>query len=305
MRHIEKEYTNAFALEPTKLRRIVETIHGRLIGLTTSIPLDSFEVWMSDHWREELTVLDQVLALDNDRRHAIRRLIIRSTAPVIPAGGPRREVEVCFGRPVMRAGSNASNPPSVTIDVRSDDAGWADGTLSDLEEQVERTWTYRTRYIVGLAGLLAVVLIGLAAPFVYFRAAPDELPMWLTTLNVDSIEVMLRQHATLAEEDLRAAATMQFRNRVNYERPRPPVHVHPTRRTVLLAAPLSVVAACTVVLLFTCYPDAVFVWGDGQARYDRALQRRGAMWTVLVSVTLIGVGAGFFAEALSSWITAQ
>ena len=66
--------------------------------------------------------------------------------------------------------------------------------------------------------------------------------------------------------------------------------------------PLSVVVVCIVVLLTTCYPTTVFLWGDEVERYASTLQRRKAMWGMIISVTVVGVSSRFFFENVASWL---
>jgi len=44
----------------------------------------------------------------------------------------------------------------------------------------------------------------------------------------------------------------------------------------------------------------VFLWGDETERYTNLLQRRNRLWTIIIGVTLIGVGAKFFSTSLDS-----
>jgi hypothetical protein len=78
MKHVHKQYAQAFLLEPTKLRRIVDTIHRRLANHQNTTMHDAFEVFLTDSRREELTSVDDVLALDNSRR---RRVLATGQSP--------------------------------------------------------------------------------------------------------------------------------------------------------------------------------------------------------------------------------
>jgi len=63
-----------------------------------------------------------------------------------------------------------------------------------------------------------------------------------------------------------------------------------------------VVVGCIVMLLTTCYPSAVFLWGDDAERYARIVQRRKTTWSIFVSVTVVGVLSRFLFEGVSSWL---
>ena len=99
MIHVHKEYQEAFLLEPTKLGRLVDKIHERLGDHQNTTPHDTFEVFLTGNRREEMTTLDQVLALDNSSRHRITRLVITCSASTLGATRPEHEVQVDFARP--------------------------------------------------------------------------------------------------------------------------------------------------------------------------------------------------------------
>lgn len=87
-----------FLLEPTKLGRLVDKIHERL-GDHQNIRLhDTFEVFLTGNRCEERTALDEVLALDNSRKHKITRLIVTCSASPPGAARPEHEVQVDFAR---------------------------------------------------------------------------------------------------------------------------------------------------------------------------------------------------------------
>ena len=65
---VQKEYARPFLVEPTKLTRMVDKIHDRPAEQAEGPARDRFEVFMSGDRHEELTSLDQVLALDNSER---------------------------------------------------------------------------------------------------------------------------------------------------------------------------------------------------------------------------------------------
>ncbi len=80
MMQVHKEYTRAFLLEPTKLTRLLDTIHERLGDHQCSTTHDHFEVFLSGKRREELTSVDAVLALPNSLKQRIIRLVITCSA---------------------------------------------------------------------------------------------------------------------------------------------------------------------------------------------------------------------------------
>ena len=139
MPQVQKEYARPFLVEPTKLTRMVDKIHDRLAEQAEGAARDRFEVFMSGDRHEELTSLDQVLALDNSRKCKIQRLIITSS---VGASEHFAKVQIDFGVTKTRAPGEPQTAARkvVAVDVRGNDRGWTSRTLSDVEEQVERTW---------------------------------------------------------------------------------------------------------------------------------------------------------------------
>jgi hypothetical protein len=152
MKQIDKEYYQPFLLEPTKLTRLVDKIHERLGEHADTIVDDSFEVFMSGNRREVMNSVDAVLALENSRKHKIQRLVIVCSAATKSATRPEHEIQVDFGKE-KKIQSTATK--MVEISVRGEGASWANRTLSEVEEQVERTWM---QHRIPVAALGALVL---------------------------------------------------------------------------------------------------------------------------------------------------
>jgi hypothetical protein len=275
MTQIDKEYTQPFLIEPTKLTRIVDKIHGRLHEHADTTTHDSFEVFMSGNRREAMDNVDAVLALDNSSRQKIQRLILSCTAASPSASRPEHEVQVDFGKP------RATGPPGATtkvveISVRSEVPGWVRHTLSEVEEQVERTWQSRPH----LLGILFVALLLFLLGAILFRASSVEGPaltldilrsMWLRDRDIERLERMVGQNRTLTDEEMREIFTRQLRNVLDDAKPPQSAKKGQTRQAVLTLVPIGIVLVCFIVLL-TSYPSNVFLWGDEVGRYANILR---------------------------------
>jgi H+/Cl- antiporter ClcA len=300
MKQVYKQYDQAFLLEPTKLGRIVDTIHQRLADHADTTTHDAFEVFLTGNRSEELTSLEEVLALDNSRRQRITRLLISCTAATSSAPRPEHEVQVDFAVPKPSGSSPGSTTRVVAIGVRSDASGWASRTLSEVEEQIERTWLSRGRPLVILCLLFFAGLILLISQFVSLRAGARPEYMWLTDHDIERVQVLLLPNHTLTDEEMREVVTMQLRNVAG---PQGPARQQSdqVQRPFLLALPLVVILGCIVMLFVTSYPSAVFLWGDEIQRYNNALQRRKVLWGVVIGITVIGLSSKFLFEWISVW----
>jgi hypothetical protein len=303
MKHIQKEYQQSFLLEPTKLQRLVSKIHERLADHPSTACNDNFEVFLAGNRREEMGTLDDVLALDNSRKQKIERLVVVCSASAPGAMRPEHEVQVDFGSP--RTGGPPSNSTTrvVAVSVRSDAGAWASRALSEVEEQVERTWIhYSIGYLTILVVLLVAALIVVAlSPFVSLNTeAPLANGLWLRSSDANRVEAMLGDHPILTDENLREIATMQLRNVLGLPRRPRSISSNQLTRTLFLVVPISVVVGCFLVLLANCYPSAVFLWGDEVERYANVLQRRRVLWSAIVGITVVGVLSKLLFEGLTN-----
>lgn len=306
MKQVYKEYERAFLLEPTKLTRIVDTIHERLGDRHSTLLPDRFEVFLTGGRHEEMSTVEEVLDLDNSRKRKIYRLVIASSSSV--AGGPRpdHEIQVDFGGPkLIRAatGGPDTNTTVVSISVRSDDGGWAGRTLSEVEEQVERTRQGYSPTLVAVLALFAILVLFLSQ-LPGRRADGISNPassMWLQKSDLDRLRPMLQRDSVITEQEFRAVVTTQLRNVINAQLPERSQSRDGSRRLLLLAIPLVVVAGCIVTLLVSGYPRSVFLWGDETARYATVVQRRKILWGLIITITLGGVLSQLFYEGVLSF----
>jgi hypothetical protein len=58
MKQIYKEYAGPFLLEPTKLTRLIDTIHQRLADYPHLSTHDHFEAFLTGDRRDEMTTLE-------------------------------------------------------------------------------------------------------------------------------------------------------------------------------------------------------------------------------------------------------
>ena len=301
MKQIHKEYGHPFLLEPTKLTRLIDKIHGRLAEHEPTMNRDSFEVFLSGNRREEMGSVDEVLALENSRTQKIQRLLISCSAGRKVAARLDDEVQVDFGG---KKTGTTSDTEVIAIGIRSDAAGWASSTLSELEEQVERTRLHYIQPILTLVGLLIAALLVLASQFIAIQPRAEDVVrgMWLHDSDLERVDQILSQDRTITEEEMREIATRQLRNIREDQRPKQLPQKGRTRQIVSLAIPLVTILACGLILLLTCYPRAVFLWGDEVERHSKTLYRRKALWTIIIGVMLIGLLSNILIVGVVPWL---
>jgi hypothetical protein len=301
MKQIHKEYEQSFLLEPTKLTRLIDTIHERLGDHPRTTTHDHFEVFLSGNRREELTSIDAVLALENSHKQKIQRLLITSSARAEGALPADHEIQVDFAGNKTNPTSN-KNAKVVAVSVRSNQAGWASRTLSEVEEQVERTWQRNLQSILALAALIACALFVLVALFVSFSGGNLAFRQSLNDSDLDRLEQILNLNRTMTDEEEREITTRQYRNILEDRRPKQSPQKGGRRRLVFIGVPFLVLLVCGFTLLLTCYPRAVFLWGDESERYANVLHRRKVLWGVIIAVTITGVASNLFIRGVDSWL---
>lgn len=301
MRTVQKEYQQSFILEPTKLDRFVNLIHERLEDYGFPNQVDSFEVHLKNNVVDELSSLEQVLALENSRKQRIQRLIVRSSAGAADDEASRELVEADFDSRAPQTNKPENKVAKISITVRSVRASWASRTLSELEEQVERT---KPELLSQLAAVLALILLIVS---MVLLIAPSANPttktdfkdsMWLNAQDLDRINEMLRQNPTLSEEQVHEIVTRQVRNVVADQKPSNDAGIHLSRTKVFLLVPLIILTLITAYLAALCYPTVVFLWGDEVERYNRIKQRRRNLWTVIIFGFVVNVAAALFFTGL-------
>jgi hypothetical protein len=244
-----------------------------------------------------VTSLGEVLALDNSSKHKIQRLLIVCSASTARAAQPKHEVQVDF--PSLPIPTSKKTP--IAISVRSDDASWASRTLSEVEEQVERTLQPYVQPLLLVIGICA--FLALAFLFAVPDRRDDSRTMWLHSSDLERVDALVREQRIITEQELRKVVTWQLRNVLKNEQPQQSTVKGGTRQLLFISIPLATVVVCALVLLLTCYPPAVFLWGDEVGRYASMLQRRNFLWSVIIAVPFVGLLSNLFYAGVVPWFS--
>ncbi len=270
MIRVHKEYAKPFLLEPTKLTRISTR---SMNGLATTnarrcVTILRWSVPGNSAWNSTASMR----SLRSTMCASTRYFVSSSHAPRDKnATLLEHEIKVDFGGQGI-----GSNPASkgVAISVSSDAVGWPSRTLSELEEQVERTWLPYLHIILILCAILVgeLVLLFFQLPLSFAPSALDETrAMWLRERDLDRVEQILGQGRPITAEEMRDITTRQLHNILEEYRPKRSAKKGLGRKTWSLVIPLAILVVCGFILLATCYPTAVFLWGDEVQRYADVL----------------------------------
>lgn len=304
MPQIQKDYSHAFLVEPTKLTRLLDLIHHGITGGSADIyVIYRFHVFLRKNRVDEFDSVDAVLALENSRKKKIQRISVLCSGGLLD-GNPAahdKQVEVDFGvvkRP-NNSPENSMPTKQIAVTVRSDSPSWNSRMLSEVEEQVERTRLSHRSPILTLAGL--IILMGVIVLLQIVRTQEDlSKQMWLDDAGLARVEQILSQNRTITDEEMREISTIQFRNLLLDRHP--PQAPAVGRKLFFLGIPFVFLAACAIILITTSYPNAVFLWGDEKGRYDALINRRKILWGFIFTLMAIGLLSRFLYEGISSWL---
>jgi len=303
MKQIHKEYPSPFVLEATKLTGIVDALHARLSDHQQPIR-DSFEVILSGNRREEVTTLDALLALQNKKGMRLEGMILTCSSKEASAGTDHA-VEVVFGpKPGTDQAPARATTPGLAITVRSNEAAWAVRTLSEVEEQVERTLVSHTTPRLCFGAILVIgLLFVLSKLHIVHEPSGQSWSMWLRSTDLDRVQQIVDQGRTITDEEMREVVTRQLRTLVEYRKDLQTydASISTSPKSLLyFAVPFLLVFGCGVYLFARCYPMAVFKWGDEIARYEAVLQQRKLLWQIIIGVMIVGVCANLVSAAILS-----
>jgi hypothetical protein len=302
MKREQKDYIgHRFEVEPTKLTKLVQVMHEKLAGPVDQS--DSYVVYMAGDHKAELQTLDGVLALDNSAKHRIVRLRIHSECRASNGTLPQSEIDVDFGA-TFKTGSGSSQ--GVSIEVAGESGAWVTDTLSEVEQQVERSWVQHTYPIVFIAlilfaSLFTILLSILGPSYETNQIARDlSITMWLTPKDISPYAEKLSRAETLSEDEQRQILSKQvanvdtlFKHYDKIERE----SLWPVGKSLLAVA---VIAAVGIALLIRGHPAAVFLWGDEKSRQETRERTKRVLWALLLAISLIPVIVQLFLPSLLS-----
>jgi hypothetical protein len=266
---------------------------------------DSYVVYMPGERPAERQTLEEVLALDNSKKHRIVRLRIHSECRAPGGTSPRSEIDVDFGA-IFKTGAGSSQT-GVSIEVAGESGGWVANALSEIEQQVERSWVQHGPPMVSIIVIIVASLVTILMSIVEPRYETNRTAlglatsMWLTREDVSPYAEKLSRGEALSEDEQRQILSRQVAN-VNtlfkhYDQiDRGP----PVRSTVGSLLAVAAIAAVGLVLFIRGYPAAVFLWGDEKSRQETRERVKRLLWPILLTISLIPVVVQLFLPNLLS-----
>jgi hypothetical protein len=234
--------------------------------------------------------------LENSSKQRIQRLKITS------AGTGRVIVDFGIVKAPINSAPNTTPRKVISVIIVGENPKWNARTLAEVEEQIERTRQRNTAPILALVGLVVIMLVAFLLQVGVVKK-PQDLSdvMWLDKESLDRVETLVSQNRPITEEEQREITTIQLRTLVKSQKAQEPPKGR-GRKLLLMGLPTLALVICSAVLGFTCYPSAVFLWGDENDRYASLVNRRKILWGVIISLIVVGVLSKFLYEAIALWL---
>jgi len=241
--------------------------------------------------------IEDLLRHDNTLADPIHHLVITATG--------KDEASSCE---LFFYGEKEPHLSGIAVKVESNEQRWASSLAAEIEEQVERIRMpgviYQLRQSVGFRNLWASLLIPLAVVGMTAGMFADlfkwsnvneerrsliQLAETAKTTDEKIDFLMKAQVSTLREkrgENLSAALTL------------PKVNA----RFAIGLLPVLVSLGLLWYLFRHCYPPAVFAWGDSGKQFQRLIERRKNIWSILVTVIILGFLVNLSSPVISAWL---
>jgi hypothetical protein len=302
MKREQKDYIGRrFEVEPTKLTKLLKVMHEKLAGPADQS--DSYVVHMVGNHRAQLQTLDEVLALDNSAKHRIVRLQIHSACSAPNSTLPQSEIDVDFGATFKK--DSGYSQTGVSIEVAGESGTWVADTLSEIEQQVERSWVQHTPpimfIILIIIASLFTILMSFVPRFDTVQTAHDlATTMWLTGEDISPYAEKLSRAEALSEGEQRQILSRQVANVSILFKHYDEVRRESLRSMVKSLLAVAVIAGVGVFLLVRGYPTMVFLWGDEKSRKETRERVKRLLWPLLLAISLIPLLVQFFLPSLLS-----
>lgn len=282
MRELERVVSGEFALDASKLQRVVSVMQAAFSGKTHSLTLVAT---LKNQKRVTTHDLQDLVAIDNTIANPVTGLEIQANC-----ADESKSCSVVF-RP-----ENEIFESGVPIAVQSDDAPWASNLFSELEEQVERTILrdqisrYRqSKLFRRLTPLVIVLVVTIGLLVTMLRTinslAPNDIELASITRLAD-----VAQSTDQKLDFLVAYSKHQLQKTSLFAKSGFPFSSESlTLHFFIGASPFLVVAGLIIFALATCYPGSVFLWGDYSDHYSTIVKRRSQIWNVVVVALLVGL----------------
>lgn len=293
MPRIEFCRNQAFLLEDSNLRRILGIVHSSFkdeYKLVFSVTLTSGKSLQFDSEND-------LLGHDNTVADPIHHLNVSATKNATESS--------CS---VFFFGEKKPNLAGIAITVESEEQRWASALAAELDEQVERIkmlgFVYQMRQSVGFRNLINNLLIPLVLTLLVFAT-------FIETSNFPRVQEERRELLRQAEAAKTTDQKIDFllKSQVAALRDKSSESLSSALKVPKFDAKLAVGLLpffLSFILLWYllrhCYPPAVFAWGDTGRQFQRTLERRKNIWSIVLIAIALGFMVNISSPVISGWL---
>jgi len=286
-------YTSPFVLDGAKLTRILTVLEGRFTSAGAAFN-PAFRVTLRNGKNLRVAALSALLALDNTLKNPVSSLEIVASTDQLGAA-------VTF---------DDTERNNIVVAVRGADPKVVGELFAEVEEQVERAMV--RGWVPKLLGgawsitelLLPLVLVGglVAAAGTFIFSGSERLTVGLTKAAADE-----------ARRGLTGIRTVEDKINWLFEVERKKIELSATESEMdlakfatwpnfFLALPILIAVGCVIYMARTCYPRAVFVWGDWDEHYGNIVSKRRAVWGLIVLALVVGIVSSLFVTSFQRFV---
>lgn len=294
MHRIEFNRRQAFLLEDSNLQRMLGIVHASFDHAAYKL---IFNVVLTSGKKLQFDSAEDLLRHDNTVANSIHHLKVQ-------AEGTSESLSCS----IFFYGEKEPHLSGITVNVESQDQRRATSLSAELEEQLERIkmpgLVYQLRQSVGFRNLFTALLIPVAIAVSLFGASANLLKM-SSAGEVNREILLLAEKAKTQEEKI----DVLFKAQVATLSEKTSASVSSAIRLPSINAKLAIgllpVLISLVLLWYLikyCYPPAVFSWGDSGNQFQKLLERRKNLWSILVTVIVLGFLVNLSSPVISSWL---
>lgn len=292
--HMEKNFHKPFILSRSKFTRLCEVIENKLKKTSTECDFQKkFEVTMKDGKNITIPELDDIFNLDNTRRNYIVDIDITYTMP-----DKDSIISINFNGDKFKGIYSIVSGPNLT---------WANETIAEIEEQIERTIPEGIFYKINpMSSMWVTVFLGLIASLVGFFGALNGLEQTRSNLPENMVSQLKYLETKAVTNDAKINYIYNYiKMSVNTSQLKKTQNVASYLtdwRMYCVGVPLIIIVMAIIYQFKYSYPRAVFEWGDMEDVHKKTVERRKLLWNVVIVSILTGILSSLFVFGLSSFI---
>jgi len=280
-------YTSPFILDAAKLTRVLTVIEDRFESAGVNFD-PSFQVTLKNGKRVKVGTLNDLLKLDNTIKNPV-------TSVEISGDSDKLQAFVTF---------DDARENNIAIAIRGSEPKIVGELFAEVEEQVERT---------RVSGWLQKLLGSSSPLFIGFLTAVGASIVLLTFGHRVTTMGLTREAAEQVAQELPKVVTTEDKINWLFDVQRrqfelggggSPIDVGKlaTWPNFFLALPAIIVLLCLIYMARTCYPHAVFYWGDWEDYYKGIVSKRRWVWGAIIVTLATGVISSLFVVSFQRFI---